>query len=174
MSTGHTDKPSVEDFRTCWLELHKGKVEHIFNSYRESCTALFNAFIDYSKIAINGVFLLNGAAGIAILYNLKTLGEAGTDALKICACGALLAVLCAGFAYITQRIYTNICVQKYGAEIDYFYKCLLDVLAYNEIRAKHPDKKGFFLAHAFLCITCLLWICSCSCFGYIIFISNIL
>jgi hypothetical protein len=69
------------------------------NTYRDSNKAT----MEFSKMALRGAFVLNGAAAIAIIYS-KSLQM--YTALTFFATGALLAAISSGLTYVVQCLIT--------------------------------------------------------------------
>lgn len=76
-----------------WFNLYKENGFHMLDSCTQECLAHFNSVISFSKIAINGILILNGSAAVAILSNFEKLSNIiGCKALLCCSAGALSAV----------------------------------------------------------------------------------
>lgn len=163
MSNAH-EKTSAEIFRDRWIDLHQEKGMHILDAHKENVTSNLNTSVVYAKLAINGAFLLNGATGIAIVYNLKTLGELGIFSLGLCALGALLAVLSSGIAHIAQVKFANVDTINSDIQIEYYFGCLCDVMSYNGIKTQKRSPKKYTTAHVLRYFALSLWFASCACF----------
>lgn len=148
-----------------WFEMYKERTIVYHEAAQQQSISQFNSIIEYSKIAINGVFLLNGMAGIAVLYNIARLGDIAIVLLQYFSWGAALAVLCAGLSYITQRCYSFISNNYSGKFLDYYLLAVLDV--FNERKPKAaPEQPNFALGHILSVLACATWVASLSFFFY--------
>lgn len=158
------------NYKKSWIDLHKGRGLALLETSKESSIAHFNAIVGYSKIAINGALLLNGTAGIAILYNVKQLPKEIHTSLCLCAIGAVFAVLCAGLSYITQRVYAKIELDNIQSQIQYFFAAVLDIMKSDKINTTPPKLKKSSFGHILSAFACLTWIASVSSFSYAVYI----
>lgn len=159
------------DYKKAWLDLHQENVMAISKAAYNIRLAHFSAIIDYSKIAINGAFLLNGMAGIAIFSHLEKLGSTGIGSLMGCAWGAILAVLCGGVSYLAQRAYSAAFDRNVNEEISFYFNSIQRVMKEDMSLADKPKIKSAILGNALSCSACLFWCASVGCFLRAIYCS---
>lgn len=159
------------DYKTAWLDLHKENALAISNAAYSTQRAHFSAIIDYSKIAINGAFLLNGMAGIAVFSNLEKLGSAGLGALMGCAWGAVFAVVCAGVSYLGQRAYSSVFDENIKREISFYFSSIQKVMRDNASLEGRPEAQTATLGNCLSFIACATWCASIGCFLWAIYCS---
>jgi len=136
---------TIDEYRKEWIENQKRLIETMENNTHSLSCEMHRSTIEYSKIAINGAFLLNGAAGIAILYNFNKINNP-ESLIILCAFGAICAILCAGVSYIAQRVYHRHLDNKSKICIEYNYKCLFDIVTGKNI-SPHPQINEPRLGH---------------------------
>lgn len=159
------------DYKTAWLDLHKENALAISNAAYSTQRAHFSAIIDYSKIAINGAFLLNGMAGIAIFSNLEKLGNAGLGSLMGCAWGAVLAVVCSGVSYLGQRAYASVFDENIKNTISFYFNSIHKVMSENVSLEGKPETRTATLGNFLSFVACTSWCASIGCFLRAIYCS---
>ncbi|ATD81126.1 MULTISPECIES: hypothetical protein [Desulfovibrio] len=159
------------DYKKAWIDLHQENIMTMSKAAHSTRIAHFSAIIDYSKIAINGAFLLNGMAGIAIFSHLEKLGSTGIDSLMGCAWGAIFAVVCGGISYLAQRAYSSVFDKNVNKEIKFYFDSLQQVMRHDVAKEQRPTldtaKLGNFLSVA----ACAFWCASVGCFLRAIYCS---
>lgn len=159
------DDLEKEKLKEKWFDLHKERTIVYHEAAQQQSIAQFNSIVEYSKIAINGAFLLNGMAGIAVLYNIARLGDIAITLLQYFSWGAALAVLCAGISYVTQRRYSSISGNYSGKFLDYYLLAVLDVFSERKPKAA-PERPNYTSAHVLSALACVAWAASLSFFFY--------
>lgn len=156
---------SQRDINIYWAELQKGTIAQLENAAIQSDFAHFTAIIGFAKIAIHSALLLNGMAGIAVMYNLDRLGNStAIPVLFLCAIGASCATLCAGLSYITQSIYATKESKRRTEHLEYYKQAVIDIYASGEteLAASKNETKNF--GHALRVSACVAWVFSLACF----------
>lgn len=153
------------NFKEKWFEMQKERTMIYHEGALRESTAQFNAVIEYSKIAINGAFLLNGMAGVAIIYNMDRIGKQAIKLLENCAWGALAAIICAGISYIAQRRYAAISGENMRNWLDYYLRAVLAIMA-DSTAETPPHPKSFISANIISVVACIVWVVSLTFFFY--------
>lgn len=133
-----------EDIKGYCIETYQ-KILDSYVSQRENIVSEhMRAILEFSKIAINCSFLLNGGAAVAILYNSKAdvISQNLGILLWLCAVGAILSALCAGVSYVAQRFYFHYDVEK-NSEIIFMmikktFNTICDINEQFELKVKTP------------------------------------
>jgi hypothetical protein len=157
------------DYKKAWIDLHKESGHISLESAHQINIAHFKAIIDYSKIAINGSFLLNGMAGVAILYNIKSLSVKGYTSLLFCAFGAVFAILCAGISYAAQRAYATTSMKNNELSTIYFLGIMSDIMIKGESKRNPPEFNKPTLGNILSFLACFAWIISVGSFFFAFF-----
>lgn len=145
------------DYKKAWADIHKERALALVESARQANIEHFKAIIEYSKMAINGAFLLNGMAGIAIVYNMDKLGKSGSTTLLYCALGAVFAILCSGISYIAQRAYSQTESNNSASHISYYFSAVLDIMAKEATDQRPPEQSKPIYGHILSVFACLAW-----------------
>lgn len=145
------------DYKTALFDLSREHGTALLGAAQQENLSQFKAVIEYSKIAINGAFLLNGMAGVAILYNIKLLDVRGYTALKYCALGAVCAVLCAGLSYVAQRVYARVSLDNNDLRLTYFFGVMSGFICKADVNKTPPELKKPILGHVISVIACIFW-----------------
>lgn len=147
------------------IDWNKKRGLALFEISKAISLSQFNAILEFSKIAIRGAFLLNGAAGIAILYNIRQLPKEFHTSLWMCGAGAILAIACAGFAYLAQYLYAKTDADNINAQLSNLTKFIDSIIIAEPVNISQPPLKkstcGIFLH------TCAVvaWVASISFFS---------
>jgi len=143
-----------------------------YETYHDIILIYCTAAVDFAKIAINSILILNGAAGVAVLYNLKSFGENGFELLRSYALGALLAIVCAGMSFVTQIIEATVYMQNPAVldghlkNIDFVSRHIFSLRYLKRVMKKKSSKKkrSFKLGIVLMSIVCIIWVWSVVCF----------
>lgn len=107
---------------------YKDEIARIQRIAENADNKMMDALIEYSKTAIRGAFILNGAAAVALLAfvaellsNKPYLISYAYWSLFLLCCGALCAVISSGFSYLAQEaIQKRFSFQLSGILFQYF------------------------------------------------------
>lgn len=148
------------DHKKAWLDLCKENLHIFIESAHQESIAHFKAILDYSKIAINGAFLLNGMAGVAILYNIKSIGLKGYRPLFFCSVGAVLAILCAGVSYIAQKSYAKTAMDNNKLIEIFLFNFVSGIIIKDESKRSLPELMEYTAGNRWSYLACGVWILS--------------
>ena len=152
------------DDRESWIDWNKKRGFALLEISKEISISQFNAILGYSKIAIRGVFILNGAAGIAILYNIRQLPQEIHTSLCMCGVGAILAVLCSGFTYVTQYLYGKTDAYNINVQLSRLMTFIETTIVSGARDIPQPKFKKPFLGYVFHFCAVAAWAASLSLF----------
>lgn len=132
------------------IELYKAKIQGLLQSN--------NAMIDYSKMALRGTMILNGAGIIPIVYSKV---DYLYDTALLFGCGALCSVISSGISYLVQWAIT---AHWDGSLIRYPFRTLSLApeeekaeLTANRYRRAVPWLRGSAIALVVLSLGCFAW-----------------
>lgn len=148
------------------IDLNKKRGLALLDISKEFSITHFNALIGFIKIAIKDAFLLNGTAGIAILYNIRQLPREINISLCMCAIGAILAVICSGVTYIAYYIYFKCDMKNLAAITNFQFKILIDMMKSKVTHTQPPQRKKDVWGDIFMAFVGLLWLASIFLFFY--------
>lgn len=149
-----------------WLATYQSIIQSSIDSHNCIATESFKGIIEYSKIAINGAFILNGSAAIAILYNTKSLEGRWEILVMSCAIGAVLAVSSAAVSYLAQRYYFINDKINAMREINSFFEKKFNTICNINVPYKAPEYKKPRFADILSGIAFFLWGSSIFSFAY--------
>ena len=152
------------DYKKAWADIHTDRTLALADSARQANIEHFKAILEYSKIAINGAFLLNGMAGIAIVYNMDKLGNVGFKTLIYCALGAAFAILCSGISYIGQRLYAHTESKNSANHVSYYFDAVLEIMNKGITSLQPPKQDKPIYGHILSLFACLVWVASVAFF----------
>lgn len=145
------------DYKKALYDFLREHGNALLESAQQESLSQFKAVLDYSRIAINGAFLLNGMAGIAILYNIKLMGDKGYIPILCCALGAFFAVLCAGMSYLTQRFYAGVSLKNNELKIEFFFGIMSDFIGKIKTDRKPPELIRPVWGDRISVVACIVW-----------------
>lgn len=119
------------------------KIKH--EQETQSLSICYKGLFDCANAAIRGVFILNGSAAVAILYNLRYLpkNDALSWILLLSAGGALFAVISSGLICLAQRCYFDADYVNFRNSLEYYGK-LSDffILKSQGIESEFPNMES--------------------------------
>lgn len=165
-----------EDMR---IEYHKAIIEGIKENskaiHEQKAQVLaveYKGLFDFAAAAIRGIFILNGSAAVAIVYNLRYLKDNEADgSLIYVAIGAMLAVFCSGIMCVAQRCYFNADNKNFRRSLDYYSKLIEHFEKINAERCEEnfpspPRYEKSWIGYALFIIAATLWGLSLCLFSY--------
>lgn len=155
------------DIKEKWLNTYQALIDAYATNHRSLVSEHMRAIFEYSKIAINCSFLLNGGAAVAILYNSSSeqISHKVGFLLGYCAIGAILSALCAGVSYLGQRVYFQHDNRYYINLIHAMFNKKFNAIENKDVKIDVPYKhpwKGHVLSFI-ACVAFLLSLISFYC-----------
>ncbi|KAF5089815.1 hypothetical protein DSECCO2_25910 [anaerobic digester metagenome] len=151
------------------LELNKLLATQLSDSQKVLSAELFKSIIDYGKQTLNGLFLLNGAAAVAVIYNKTQIEKCWIPLLTWCVAGVVMAVACSALSYFAQRCYFISHLNNSRIQTDVFVKKTMELYLTGAIKTEVPKWKESKLGQILTCITVLIAMLSFCCFLYAFF-----
>lgn len=150
-----------------WLETYQKLIDAYVEGHKTLVSEHMRAIFEYSKIAINCSFFLNGGSAVAILYNSNAaaISQKLGILLGYCAFGAMLSALCAGTSYLTQRLYFYYDASKSLEIIQVMFNKKFNLIQ-NEDQSFELKIKTPKWVHGLSLLSCVLFLSSLASFYY--------
>lgn len=153
------------DIKEKWLNTYQNLIDAYVATHHSLVSEHMRAIFEYSRIAINCSFLLNGGAAVAILYNSSSeqISHNIGMLLGYCAIGAILSALCAGISYIGQRVYFQHDSRYYINLIHAMFNKKLKAIENMDANVDVPYTQPW-IAHILSFIACITFLLSLASF----------
>lgn len=157
---------NIDKMQQQWLDTYQKLIDSRIDIAKAVFSESFRATFEYSKIAINGAFLLNGGAAVAILYNAEHLQDKWKQLIVYCAAGAILSMLCAASSYFAQRLYCDCDQRNARLQIDYMFSHKFKIISQTVPDIKKIKPQKAYLAHFMSFISYLIFTLSLTSFCF--------
>ena len=148
------------------LELNKMIAEHFSENQKAIGAELYKSIIEYGKQSLNGLYLLNGSAAVAIMYNKAAIGSCWATLLLLCVLGASLAVVCSALSYFAQRLFYLNHIENSGKQIDVIIARTVETYFTGSSKIENHKWEGSRLGNALTRVTIVIAATSFCCFIY--------
>ena len=159
-------KTPSNDAREKILELNKLLAVQLSDNQKTMAAELFKSSIDYGKQALNGLFLLNGAAAVAVVYNKDALEKCWVSLISWCIAGVVLSVACSSISYFAQRCYFTAYIKNSRQQMDAFIQKAVDLYFVGSSKIEMPQWKESVPGRILTFITIIIAAASFCCFAY--------
>lgn len=148
------------------LEINKMIAEHFSENQKAIGSELYKSIIEYGKQSLNGLFLLNGSASVAIMYNKTAIGSCWVTLLSLCVVGSSLAVVCSAISYFAQRLFYLRHIKNSRKQIDVIIAKTVETYFTGSSQIENPKLEESRLGNALTCVTIAIAATSFGCFIY--------
>lgn len=148
------------------LEINKMIAEHFSENQKAIGAELYKSIIKYGKQSLNGLFLLNGSASVAIMYNKAAIGSCWVTLLSLCVAGASLAVACSAISYFAQRLFYLRHIENSKKQLDVIIAKTVETYFTGSTKIENPKVEESRFGNFLTCVTIVIATASFGCFVY--------